>query len=310
MNLKNFFSIRTLTTKQKIIPPIIAILYAVWLVLFIGIRIEHYILISILLGLIYFHINTRKFLYSFMGFAISVVLYDSLRAFPNYHLGVHIQDLYEYEKFLFGISTPEGILTPNEWFKTRTTPLMDVLGGIFYGNWVNIPVLLGIYFFVKDRNLLLRFSYGFLFLNILAYTTWYLYSAAPPWYVELYGFVENFNIKGHAAGLAGFDNYFGGTYFQDLYGKNPKVFAAMPSLHAAFPPLCVLYGLKRLRIWVLLICVHMTGAWFFAVYLNHHYILDILVGAIYGIIAYFFIEYLIRIPRIGKLLSRYYEAVK
>ena len=62
-----------------------------------------------------------------------------------------------------------------------------------------------------------------------------------------------------------------------FYGKSADVFGAIPSLHIVYPFLALGYGwrLPRFR-WValgyfLLVC-------FAAVYLNHHYVLDILVG--------------------------------
>ena len=64
---------------------------------------------------------------------------------------------------------------------------------------------------------------------------------------------------------------------QSFYGKSADVFGAIPSLHVVYPFLATVYGwpLRRFR-WVavgyfLLVC-------FSAVYLNHHYLIDLFVG--------------------------------
>src|SRR5439155_23294159 len=64
---------------------------------------------------------------------------------------------------------------------------------------------------------------------------------------------------------------------QGFYGNGANVFGRIPSLHIVYPFLSIVYGwkLRRLR-WIavpyfLLVC-------FAAVYLNHHYLLDIFLG--------------------------------
>src|SRR2546421_10757816 len=62
-----------------------------------------------------------------------------------------------------------------------------------------------------------------------------------------------------------------------FYGKSADVFGAIPSLHVVYPFLAMVYGwhLRRLRPFAIgyfaLVC-------FAAVYLNHHYLLDIFIG--------------------------------
>ena len=79
------------------------------------------------------------------------------------------------------------------------------------------------------------------------------------------------------AGAIRFDHLIGIPLMQGFYGKSADVFGAIPSLHVVYPFLALIYGwyLRRFRLiaaaYFLLVC-------FAAVYLNHHYLLDIFLG--------------------------------
>ncbi|HEX8462754.1 MAG TPA: phosphatase PAP2 family protein, partial [Segetibacter sp.] len=84
---------------------------------------------------------------------------------------------------------------------------------------------------------------------------------------------------GNTAGLHRFDDYFHAGIFNALYAKSSNVFAAMPSLHSAYPLITLYYGLKnRLGLINILFAIIMAGIWFAAVYSSHHYLLDVLAG--------------------------------
>ena len=88
------------------------------------------------------------------------------------------------------------------------------------------------------------------------------------------------------AGLARFDALTGLPVFHALYGQNANVFAAVPSLHAAYMLVATVYAvLGRSRRWLValfgFICV---GIWFTAVYTCHHYIIDVLLGIVTALV--------------------------
>jgi hypothetical protein len=131
----------------------------------------------------------------------------------------------------------------------------------------------------------------FFLVNLLGFVIYYTYPAAPPWYVQEHGFIFHASTPGNTGGLARFDRYFNVHIFQSIYAKGSNVFAAMPSLHSAYPVIVIYYGLKN-RVGVILniiLCTVMVGIWLTAVYTSHHYILDVLSGitcAIIGINLY------------------------
>lgn len=75
--------------------------------------------------------------------------------------------------------------------------------------------------------------------------------------------------------------------FPDLIASSkPNPFAAIPSLHAGYPTLVALFVGLRFggRAWAAVL--YPCWAWFSAVYLNHHYIIDLLAGSVYAMIAF------------------------
>ena len=142
----------------------------------------------------------------------------------------------------------------------------------------------GNYLFFKDKELFFRFGLSFLLVNLIGFVIYYICPAAPPWYVEQYGFVFHPDTPGSTAGLGRWDSYFHVSIFAGLYAKSSNVFAAMPSLHSAYPLTVVVYGIRRgLRWWNALFVLIMGGIWFTAVYASHHYVLDVLAGIGCGI---------------------------
>jgi hypothetical protein len=97
--------------------------------------------------------------------------------------------------------------------------------------------------------------------------------------VQYHGFEFNAHTPGNVAGLGRWDDFFHVRVFAGLYAKSSNVFAAMPSLHAAYPLTVLYYGIKYRLGWVnVLFAMIMTGIWFAAVYSSHHYVLDVLAG--------------------------------
>lgn len=268
--------------------------YFAWFWYFVGWRTEHLFLYVLILLLYYAHATTRRFVLAFGVFVAYWIIYDSMRVVPNYEVNpIHVAEPYSLEKAWFGINTAAGRLTLNEYFQIHHTPFWDILSGLFYLNWVPIPLLFAFWLLRNDRLLFLKFSYAFVFTNIVGFCIYYLYPAAPPWYVEQYGFEVIHGTPGNAAGLLEFDKLLGINLFAGMYQKNANVFAAIPSLHSAYPVLCVLYGWRLKKTWLnVLFAVFTAGVWFAAVYSRHHYLIDVLLGGAVAAASYLAFEYL------------------
>jgi hypothetical protein len=272
-----------------------SLVYFSWFYFLVGLRSEHIGLYLTLVGMYVVHPGTRRFVLAFSAFIAYWIIYDSMRIVPNYMVNpVHIAEPYYLEKYWFGLTDSDGQrVTLNEYFRQHTTAFLDVLSGLFYLNWVPVPLIFSFWLLQNDKPLFVRFSYGFLFTNLLGFFIYYLYPAAPPWYVEQYGFEIRNSTPGNAAGLLNFDAFFGIRLFAEMYKKSANVFAAIPSLHSAYPVLCLLYGWRLQKKWLnVLFTIFVAGIWFAAVYTRHHYVIDVLAGGIVAVAGYMLFEYL------------------
>ncbi len=258
----------------------ITIAYFLLSYLLTGVRSDQ-VFLALLVNLLYFiSFNTRQLIKGFSVFIIYWVIFDYMKAFPNYWFNlVHIEDLYKAEKRIFGIPNGNTILTPNEYLRLHENPFLNVLTGIFYLTWIPVPLGFAVYLFYKNRLDFYRFSFTFLLVNLIGFVIYYVYPAAPPWYVEYYGFRFIPHTLGNVGGLSRFDIYCHVSIFKSIYAKSSNVFAAMPSLHSSYPVIVLYYALKnRVGKMSWLFGLVMVGIWCSAVYNSHHYVLDVLLG--------------------------------
>lgn len=235
-----------------------------------------------------------------------------MKILPNYKISpVHIEDIYLREKYWFGIEDEGSVITPNEYFDKYSDISLDIMSGIFYLNWMPIPLLFALFLFIKDKLMFLRFSLAFLVVNLIGFIIYYIYPAAPPWYIKEYGFHFNPGTPGNTGLLHRFDDYFNMKIFTSLYSKSSNVFAAMPSLHSAYPVVVFYYGLKNKVTWLnYFFFLFMFGIWFSAIYTGHHYVQDVLAGIICSIIGItIFEKVLVKRPVFKMALYKYRDAI-
>ena len=279
------------TIKASLLVLIFSIGYLLLSYFLIGFKSDQLILVGLFNFMYYLSDITRKFILGFTVFIVFWIIFDYMKAFPNYEYNsVSINELYQLEKKLFGFQLNGILVTPNEYWRLNYSSTLDILAGFFYLSWIPVPLTFaGILFFYNKREFF-YFSLTFLLVNLLGFCVYYIYPAAPPWYIQQYGFEFIENTKGNTAGLSRFDAYFGVEIFKGLYEKSSNVFAAMPSLHSAYPLIVLYYGLRNKLGWINLLLATITaGIWFAAVYSSHHYVLDVLAGitcAIFGIVLF------------------------
>ena len=294
---------------------VIALIFIAITTVFVGLRPEHLLIVSIFLILFFAGKSTRKLAVGLLPFFIFGISYDWMRVYPNYEVNpIDVRNLYDLEKFLFGIEENGTLLIPCEYFALHHSVIADILAGFFYLCWVPVPIAFGLWLYLKkDRRLYLRFSIVFLLVNLIGFAGYYIHPAAPPWYAINYGFEAILNTPGNTAALGRFDELVGLPIFDSLYSRNSNVFAAIPSLHAAYMVVAFYYALVKkchpaiITIFAVLMC----GIWFTAVYSSHHYIIDVLLGitcALLGIL--FFEKGLMKIPGFIKFFNRYQHYIE
>ena len=253
---------------------------------------------------------TRKFALALTPWLVFACSYDGMRLLPNYEVNpIDTRGIYEAEKSLYRIGTAAGTLIPGEWFNLHNCAFADFMAGFFYLCWVPVPLGFAIYLYLKGkREMYLRFSLAFLFVNLVGFVGYYIHPAAPPWYVIEHGFTPVLNTPGSVAGLGRFDALVGAPVFHSIYCNNSNVFAAVPSLHAAYMLVTTIYAIisRQSKLCIGIFAFICMGIWWTAVYSTHHYIIDVLLGILTTIVALLILErLLLRAEWAKRFMARY-----
>jgi hypothetical protein len=237
----------------------------------------------------YWSVWTKRLYLGILPIGLVGILYDSMRVVKNVGLSkdnVHVCDVRAIDQRFFGITINGVRSTLHDYFQAHAVPFLDVYCAIPYGIFIGVVVLYSIYLYRRDYPGLLRFTWAFLVLNVAGFITYHVYPAAPPWYFHHYGCAVD--LSTHASegpNLARVDAWLGVPYFAGVYGRSSDVFGAVPSLHVAYPLLMAIEGFRRHR-WfgrVLLVWFYLSMC-FAAVYLDHHWVFDIVLGSLYTVV--------------------------
>lgn len=275
---------------------LIAYCYAVHKI--IGLRPDHFFLSLIVLVFLLFGKDWGiRFLIDWSPFILFWIAYDMMRGIADSMKGyIYVAEPFDLEMLLFGWLT--GSTVPAFYLKHFQINhggeflkiFFDVYTASIYVLHFIAPLLLGWFFWhtLNERRNYYLFIYTFTVLNLMALLTFMIFPSAPPWYVDRYGFEQpSIGVLDSAGALVNFDKLIGADYLQSLWNTfNSNRFAAIPSLHAGYPTLIALFIWLRFRGITWLFGAYPLSAWFSAVYLNHHYIIDLIMGSFYVVVAY------------------------
>lgn len=256
------------------------------------------LVIGILFGgaLPYVGPRAKKLYFGLLPIGVLGLVYDAMRFVQNLGLTrerIHVCDLRQLEMRLFGIQVNGRRMTLHDWLEPRSSLLLDVLFSIPYGTFVGVTILFAVFLYFRDYGGMVRFTGALLAMNLAAFVTYHLYPAAAPWYYHAHGCVVDLAARAsEGPNLARVDACLGVPYFRGFYGRSHDVFGAVPSLHVAYPLLIALEGWHpfgklrsrmlgfALRLGSIVFIVWMGCA---AVYLDHHWVIDVVVGIGYGV---------------------------
>lgn len=241
-----------------------------------------------LLGCYYAGPRLRPLFWFLLPLALMGMVYDAQRYWAEeLRAEVRVAEPHEWEVSWFGIEEGGERITPAAWWQTRTHALLDLVCGAVYLVFLPAYLVTAAWWRFKERRREADWTmWALLGLNLAGYATYLIYPAAPPWYVDIYGMGPAvLTAVPEAAGAARFDALLGVQWFAGFYGRNANVFGAIPSLHVAQTFLTVLFAwqFRSLRLTA-------TGYWllmtFASVYLNHHYLVDGVVGMVFALVAW------------------------
>jgi hypothetical protein len=233
-----------------------------------------------------------RFVYYFVPVFLGLLGYSLAGGFAqDLKLGVHYLPQLRAEEWL----TPGRI--PTIWLQDHlyhgSTGPLEVFSVAMYVSHFWVPLAFGFGLAMANKSRAFRsLMFGLLAVAVLGEITFVLAPTAPPWLAAQNGLLPDVH---HVLKQSLYDLHLG--KLAELVGDPTKydVTAAVPSLHVAFPVICVLTALRyRLPAWVtVLLVLNTIGVAFAIVYTGEHYLFDALVGVAYALVAWWIVHLLL-----------------
>jgi len=233
-----------------------------------------------------------RFVYYLVPVFLGLVSYNLAgRAVDGLKLPVHYLPQIKLEQWL----TPGPL--PTIWLQEHlyhgTTGVLEVFALAMYIShfWVALAVGFGLAIAGRGRAFA-TLMFGILAVSILGEITFILAPTAPPWLAAQDGFLPPVH---HILKSSLYDVHL--TQVASLVGDSSRydVTAAVPSLHVAFPVLCLLTVIAhRLPRWLAIaLALNILGVVFAIVYTGDHYLVDALAGVVYALAAWWLVRRLL-----------------
>lgn len=241
--------------------------------------IDHFVIVGLfgawMLG------RSRQFIWDWLPFVSLFIVYRYLRGLaPLINTTVHIHPMIDLDIALFGQLPPVSL---QAWLHTPgVLQWYDYLGTYVYISHYVVTFLVAFVFWTRNRTLYFKFAFNVLLLSYLAFLTYVIFPAMPPWMASQQGFIPPITkimvdvFANLPLGLNLFDVY-------EIIGAN--LVAAVPSLHAAYPVLVWLY-LRKNPIIGSVTFIYLCFVHFFIIYLGEHYVIDAVLGIFYAWFSY------------------------
>ena len=265
--------------------------FAAWALFMLSrgaLRPEHVLLVVVVALLAYVGPRSRRVLAGLYPFGLVGLLYDAMKIIGTNATAerIHVCDLRALDASLVGLVDGR---TLHDWLQPRAILALDLYFAVPYATFIFVALAFAAYLYRRAPEAFVRFGWMFLALNVMGFITYRIYPAAPPWYYHLRGcVVDPLQAPSPGPNLARVDAFLGVPWFSSMYARSSNVFGAVPSLHVTYPLLVVLEGRavfgRTMRAVSVVYFLSMCVA---AVYLDHHWVVDVVLGIAYAVVARF-----------------------
>ncbi|KAG0335866.1 Aureobasidin resistance protein Aur1 [Podila horticola] len=229
--------------------------------------------------------KTRQFMLPFLAIAAWLILFYCCRFIPaEWRPHIFTSVLPALENILYGGNI-------SELLATTPSAVKDLLAWMPYGvlHFVLPFVTAALIVFFGPPGTLPVFARTFGYMNLAGVLTQLFFPCAPPWYETHYGALEpaTYNMPGDPGGLARVDDILGTNMYKSTFTASPMVFGAFPSLHSACAWqlaffLVFIFGPRSIPF----VVAYVFWIWWATMYLGHHYVVDLVGGAGYAVVAF------------------------
>lgn len=233
--------------------------------------------------------HAKEYVRKFAPFVALLISYDALRGVvPLISHHVHFTEMINFDRWMFGGQLPTVWL--QQTFYHGTLHWYDYYFYFTYMLHFLAPFMIAALIWKFRPGRYWQFAGALLLLSYAGFLTYIIFPAAPPW------MASDMNIIPHIAKLSSTIWWNWGVHsVPTVYAQfNPNPVAAVPSLHAAYPTLDLLFVYKFFgRKAALPFAIYPISVWIGVVYLGEHYVFDVLLGIIYGTAAFYVSELVI-----------------
>jgi membrane-associated phospholipid phosphatase len=232
-----------------------------------------------------------RFVFDWLPFMGVLLVYDRLRGYAD-GLLVHPREVpqIKVEAALFGKPIPTVWLQSHLWHGAQHLRWWDYACWFVYLTHFVATLLIAAVLWTWAHQHFARFASMVCVLALTGFATYVLYPAVPPWMAAQHGAIgaahRTVKIVWPHVPIAHYGDIFEtGTH----YANNV---AAMPSLHAGYALLVVLFLWRFTPLWLRpLLALYPPAMAFSLVYGGEHYIVDCIAGWAYAAFAYFTVEW-------------------
>jgi PAP2 superfamily len=233
--------------------------------------------------------RAARFLRDWVPVFVGLVLYVMTEAaVPDLGMKIHYVPQIDADRLL-GFGT-----LPTTWLQAHLyggeTGALEIFSLLMYVSHFLAPLALAFLLWAFwSRSGFKELLFGILAVSILGDITFLLAPTAPPWLAAEHGLIPHVHpIITNALYDLNLDTLAGRKGDPSSY----NIVAAIPSLHAAWPVIC-LFVIRKYQLprWVLVTQLGITlGVLFAIVYTGEHYLVDALVGFLYAVVAWWLLQ--------------------
>lgn len=225
----------------------------------------------------------------FGPFILILLTYDSFRSLiPSLNTHVHYKLMPSFDKAIFG-TLPT--VTLQKWLWHGYVQWYDYVFYVVYMLHFVMPIGLALIVWKLRESHYWELVTSYLFTSFVAFLVFLLYPTAPPWLASQDGYIPHITRISSAVYYA-----MGIKNSPSIYNSlSPNPVAAVPSLHAAYSTLFVLFVFKLFGWkWGLVSLIYPILIMFGIVYMGEHYVFDIVCGSSLAIIGFLTAPYLLK----------------
>lgn len=244
--------------------------------------------------------QTVQMLKRFVPFVGLLLVYESFRGVvPYLNDNVSFTWMPDVDRWLFFGQLPTSWLQSHLW--NGQVQWYDFVLYLTYMLHFVLPFALAFVVWKVRETQYWRYVTAFLLVSFMGFVTYLAVPAAPPWMASELGYIEKIDRISSSVWAA-----MGVEDFPSLYSKlSPNPVAAVPSLHAAYATLFTMFAITLFRSrWRYASLIYPAFIYFGTVYQGEHYVIDEILGALYGVVAFLAAPYVVRKLSAGWLVVK------